>query len=162
MLPPAYLKLTTFVAVFFVTAYIFVARTPSTDKQSIGQSSECRQHKNMMGFCAAEQCVSPFKTYNWIAMMNYAPKYGLANCAIPKSLSTVTMAIFCYLYDSDAFVAKNRTLSKEKWMIRFCKVKNEGYQPDPELLHASNWTHIAVVRHPVDRFLSGFVDKCVK
>src|SRR5437868_1473833 len=100
MLQPTYLKLATFTGVFVVTAYVFVSRTTSSYKLPVyytfksSSEEKCHHHKNMLGFCSVERCVNPFRTYSWIAMMNYAPKYGLANCAIPKSLSTVSMAIF--------------------------------------------------------------------
>jgi hypothetical protein len=179
LLPPALLKIATFTGAFVVTAYVFIARTSTSHKQAIKQTLKtssslsissassstdeaCQQNKMLQGFCSVERCVNPFKTYNWVSMMNYAPKYGLANCAIPKSLSTVTMAIFCYLYNADNFAAKNRTMAEERWFNRLCERQNEAYEPDHQKLHAKNWTHIVVVRHPVDRFLSGFIDKCVK
>ena len=113
-------------------------------------------------FCEREVCVVKFLSYAWTAMMNYAPQYGLANCAIPKSLSTVSMAIFCYLYNVTNFVSSKKRLANQGWQNRFCMYINEVDYPDSSRLHADNWTHIAVVRHPIDRFLSGFVDKCVK
>ena len=82
---------------------------------------------------------------------------------IVASLSTLSMAIFCYLHDSDAFVKANRTIHNEMWYYRFCANSNEqSSNGDYDKIRAENWTLLAVVRHPIDRFVSGYVDKCIK
>src|SRR5690242_12483993 len=51
---------------------------------------------------------------------------------------------------------------------RLCKLENEAFSM-AELATRFNqtkqavlkWLHLAVIRHPLDRFISGFVDKCV-
>jgi hypothetical protein len=54
-----------------------------------------------------------------------SPAYGLANCAIPKNLSTVSMAIFCYFHNVTFFVASTEVLAEEGWHHRFYMYINE-------------------------------------
>ncbi|KAL6741697.1 hypothetical protein Aduo_014926 [Ancylostoma duodenale] len=65
-----------------------------------------------------------------------APKYHLSSCIIEKVMSTITEAIFCYITNTTEFTANHRSISTE--------------------------VYYSVVRDPIDRFLSGFVDKCIK
>jgi hypothetical protein len=157
------------IGILVIPLYIFLAtfltmKTVRFQRDLIAPKAASKnesREKYLAEFCLHERCIEPFKKHTWPAMMNYADKYGLANCAIPKSLSTITIALFCYLHDTEAFKAKNRTLTEEHWAIRLCGNKNERWYPDQTKFNNSNWTHIVVVRNPVDRFLSGFVDKCV-
>jgi hypothetical protein len=116
---------------------------------------------NTKELCANNQCVAPFKRYAK-SMMSYAPNYKLANCAIPKSLSTISMAIFCFLYDSEWFIQEHMNIPDQSYGQRHCKGRNEKRRENFTLLNMTDWTHLAVVRHPLDRLISGFVDKCIK
>lgn len=118
-----------------------------------------RQHDD---WCENGGCVTNGVAVKWAAMYNTAPKYKVANCAIQKSLSTLTMAIICYLYDEKRFERENRTLAGEAdWFHRGCRSNNK-WTVDTELLHNSEWLHFAVIREPIERFLSGWMDKCYK
>ncbi|EPB69091.1 hypothetical protein ANCCEY_11818 [Ancylostoma ceylanicum] len=68
------------------------------------------------------------------------PKYRLCTCFIEKVMSTIRDGIFCYLNDPVEFVSHNRRISTENYVNRRVK--------------------FAVVRDPIDRFLSGYADKC--
>ncbi|RCN30209.1 hypothetical protein ANCCAN_24025, partial [Ancylostoma caninum] len=92
-----------------------------------------------------------------------APSYHLSSCKIEKVMTTIADAIFCFLTNRTEFLANNRTISTEQFHTRFCLDQNRqvGY----EKLHNSLGEprlEYAVVRHPIERFLSGFIDKCIK
>ncbi|KAK0401913.1 hypothetical protein QR680_016046 [Steinernema hermaphroditum] len=92
-------------------------------------------------------------------------KYKTAVCQIPKNMSTVITAIFCFLYDSQSFRRSNRTIGTELFFGRFCEHKNEHLSVG-SLVQETNttlneWIMLLIVRDPLDRFISGFLDKCV-
>ncbi|RCN23775.1 hypothetical protein ANCCAN_30537 [Ancylostoma caninum] len=91
-------------------------------------------------------------------------KYRLATCQIEKVMTTIRDGIFCYLTDSKNFTANNRTMSKEYWRNRFCSdlrhFRNDLDQIYEEL--GPNPILFTIVRDPLDRFISGYVDKCLK
>ncbi|ULU14235.1 hypothetical protein L3Y34_016630 [Caenorhabditis briggsae] len=96
-----------------------------------------------------------------------APRYQLSTCVVQKSMSTVMTSMFCYLRDEKKFIGNHRELLKDWKIIRFCMFKNEfrnlgGIQKKFKLPTPNNWTHIMMVRHPFERFVSGFVDKCYR
>ncbi|EYC45062.1 hypothetical protein Y032_0440g1508 [Ancylostoma ceylanicum] len=96
-----------------------------------------------------------------------APKYKLSTCVVQKSMSTVMTAIFCYLFDEDGFQQAGRELLKETKRTRFCENRNEARSMRSLRWHfgirkEDDWIHTMVTRDPVDRFLFGFVDKCIK
>ncbi|KAI1722564.1 sulfotransferase family domain-containing protein [Ditylenchus destructor] len=113
-----------------------------------------------------ENCIPELKHFE--ARLRLAPKYNLLACLIQKNMSTILQAIFCYLFDQKSFLAAGRKLGNDHYNIRFCKKTNEmnaGVRPD-RLIEVQNdklaqhWKFVAIVRDPIDRFLSGFVDKC--
>ncbi|WKX96288.1 hypothetical protein Q1695_012607 [Nippostrongylus brasiliensis] len=92
-----------------------------------------------------------------------APEYGLATCQIEKSLSTVRDAIFCYLDNPQLFEENKRILHNEFWSSRFCGWEN--YHSDLSYVETKfkrKFLKFAIIRHPVERFLSGYVDKCLQ
>ncbi|RCN29121.1 hypothetical protein ANCCAN_25122 [Ancylostoma caninum] len=90
------------------------------------------------------------------------PKYNLATCQIEKIMSTVRDGIFCYLTNTTEFLAHNRTISTEYWTTRFCGNQFLYYDLDKAMEdYNHNLTLFSVIRHPIDRFLSGYVDKCI-
>ncbi|KAI6212656.1 hypothetical protein M3Y94_00051800 [Aphelenchoides besseyi] len=97
--------------------------------------------KNSTSICRRKRSCLP-KLRNMYTQTRYARKYKTVACLIQKSLSTVLQAIMCFLHNETAFRNANRNLSRESY--RF------------------SWLHLAVVREPIDRFLSGFVDKCIR
>ncbi|PAV83521.1 hypothetical protein WR25_19883 [Diploscapter pachys] len=83
-------------------------------------------------------------------------------------MSTVMTGIICYLHNAGKFVEENRDILKEWKQIRFCMYRNEflslkmmfrRYKMNST---AKGWKFLMVTRDPVDRFLSGFVDKCIR
>ncbi|KAI6198660.1 hypothetical protein M3Y96_00542800 [Aphelenchoides besseyi] len=123
--------------------------------------------KNWTTICRRERNCLP-KLQNMYTQTRYAKKYKTVACLIQKSLSTVLQAIMCFLHNETAFRSASRVLSRESYRFRFCIRKNEMNTNFSNTLHNnkmnidSSWLHLAVVREPIDRFLSGFVDKCVR
>ncbi|EYC26386.1 hypothetical protein Y032_0010g1126 [Ancylostoma ceylanicum] len=104
--------------------------------------------------------IPPFYQYREAFVV--APTYHLSSCKIEKVMTTITDAIFCYLTNTTEFLADNRTISTEEYHIRFCLDQN--MHVDYEKLHSilgDSAIEYAVVRHPIERFLSGFIDKCI-
>ncbi|RCN50709.1 hypothetical protein ANCCAN_03322 [Ancylostoma caninum] len=65
-------------------------------------------------------------------------------------MSTIRDGIFCYLKDPVEFVSHNRRISTENYVNR-CSYETE---------RSARRVKFAVVRDPIDRFLSGYADKC--
>ncbi|KAE9546995.1 hypothetical protein FO519_009793, partial [Halicephalobus sp. NKZ332] len=79
-------------------------------------------------------------------------------------------AIVCFLYDTEKFLANNKTINTEYSDYRFCAGLNEAGSMDAIKAkknsnytdeNAHLWTHTVVVREPMERFVSGFLDKCI-
>lgn len=73
------------------------------------------------------------------------------------------------MHDPEAFVSAKRSITNDMYETRFCKDKNE-YKSMKALMTQNNltdanlkkWMFLTVVRDPIDRFLSGYTDKCIK
>ncbi|KAL6733998.1 hypothetical protein Aduo_004587 [Ancylostoma duodenale] len=91
-----------------------------------------------------------------------APNYDLATCQIEKIMTTVRDAVFCYLSDPIGFEANNRTISSELWKKSYCGWSNyRSNIDDVEREMARKYMRFALIRNPFERFLSGYVDKCL-
>ncbi|KAK6731792.1 hypothetical protein RB195_007944 [Necator americanus] len=137
---------------------------------------------NLLHYCMGEntsKCVPPLLSFrngyklgvqsaviSLVGVIRVADKYRLIGCAIAKNLSTVLTAILCFLFDTDGFLMNNRNLTGDLYQIRFCLKRNEydnipiiynNYNSDPNI-----WGMIAIVRDPLERFVSGFSDKCLR
>ncbi|CAJ0604447.1 unnamed protein product [Cylicocyclus nassatus] len=96
-----------------------------------------------------------------------APKYKLMACLIQKSMATVMSAIMCYLFREKEFISHGRSILSEFANNNFCEKKNkhgdvEGMKIHLNITDLSAWKFIMVTREPVDRFLSGFLDRCIR
>ncbi|RCN32585.1 hypothetical protein ANCCAN_21610 [Ancylostoma caninum] len=78
-------------------------------------------------------------------------------------MTTITEAIFCYITNTTECSANHRTISTEVYAKRFCADQNAvlWYDLLQDVMGESRIQY-SVVRDPIDRFLSGFVDKCIK
>uniref|UniRef100_A0AC35U6M5 Sulfotransfer_1 domain-containing protein n=1 Tax=Rhabditophanes sp. KR3021 TaxID=114890 RepID=A0AC35U6M5_9BILA len=93
-----------------------------------------------------------------------APKQRLLFCAIEKNLSTLFNALVCYLFDNSLFEMNNVSITNNAYENRLCKSKNEFTKMkaiEKKYITISDWHYVAIVRHPIERFISGFVDKCI-
>ncbi|CAI5450159.1 unnamed protein product [Caenorhabditis angaria] len=84
-----------------------------------------------------------------------SPSYGITTCSIRKSMSKMMFNTMCLLYDSENF-------------LRGGKYKRCSYS-DPNFAALSknfttypNFTNVVFIRDPFDRFLSLYLDKCVR
>ncbi|ETN83028.1 hypothetical protein NECAME_01827 [Necator americanus] len=100
--------------------------------------------------------------HNLVEAIMVEPKYNLVSCQIEKVMTTIRDGIFCYLTNNTEFLAHNRSISTEYWTSRFCDntFLRLGVEEVLEEF-GPNLTLFTVVRHPIDRFLSGYVDKCI-
>ncbi|CAD5207180.1 unnamed protein product [Bursaphelenchus okinawaensis] len=120
------------------------------------------------------KCTEEYKRLE--TRIRFTSKYNIAACIIQKSMSTVLQGMICYLRNEKAFERQKRHIN-ELSRDRFCLHKNE----DNSMTHAMErivsqsgvnkrkaervmrqTKKIVVVREPVERFLSGFVDKCIR
>ncbi|CAJ0580742.1 unnamed protein product, partial [Mesorhabditis spiculigera] len=97
------------------------------------------------------------KTATWV--VSHGNK--LAFCKIEKVMSTFMTATMCYLNRSQEFIEKKRNIHTDTWFIRFCGYSIE-YEEYKNQTVPANYSMASVIRHPLTRFLSGFMDKCVK
>lgn len=91
-------------------------------------------------------------------------------------MSTVLQAILCFLYDEADFHDAGRVFSRELAKNRFCYEKNEFKEvyrakkaidaarknKSLAIVPEAKPLLLAIVRNPIDRFLSGFIDKCIR
>ncbi|EPB80448.1 hypothetical protein ANCCEY_00545 [Ancylostoma ceylanicum] len=108
-----------------------------------------------------ELLVPPFHDY-WSVYVT-SPAYNLSTCLVEKTMTTLRSAIMCYLSFHDEFIGNNRTISTETHNTRYCYEDNTFLNfTEAQASIVGNETLFSVVRHPIDRFLSGYVDKCVR
>ncbi|KAK6022042.1 hypothetical protein OSTOST_12273, partial [Ostertagia ostertagi] len=83
------------------------------------------------------RCVAPFMKMQTNIVVS--PNHRLVTCLVQKNMSTLIFCEHKNLFDGvDA-------------MLRFLQVKN-----------SSEWSLTMVTREPADRFLSGFIDRCLR
>ncbi|CAL2046751.1 unnamed protein product [Caenorhabditis brenneri] len=87
------------------------------------------------------------------------PKHNLLSCNIRKCMSQLTYNIMCYLNDPKEFERNNQSFS-ETWKDTrpSCRTLSQPSQAPK----SRNLTRFAFVRDPMERFVSFFVDKCVR
>ncbi|CAJ0572180.1 unnamed protein product, partial [Mesorhabditis spiculigera] len=98
-----------------------------------------------------------------------AEHFGIAACAILKNFSTVLTSIMCYLYDIASYENVVQDMMQDTWDFRHCGNKNEffgaGGQRRIEMAKMQSklnlWRYYVLTREPMERFISGFLDKCV-
>uniref|UniRef100_A0A0K0FXW8 Carbohydrate sulfotransferase n=1 Tax=Strongyloides venezuelensis TaxID=75913 RepID=A0A0K0FXW8_STRVS len=76
-------------------------------------------------------------------------------------------AIICFLKNETKYTLSKRHFKDEIFSQRFCGTSNEGVSfNELEKKFTQNgfdeeWSNLAIIRDPIERFVSGFVDKCV-
>lgn len=94
-------------------------------------------------------------------------------------MSTLLAASMCYLHNETNFLAAKRSFRHEysKFLMllmlmiclilgndRLCLKQNEFDTIQKAIggNDTTDWTLLTAVREPIDRFLSGYVDKCIR
>ncbi|CAB04541.2 Sulfotransferase domain-containing protein [Caenorhabditis elegans] len=89
-----------------------------------------------------------------------SPKYSLAACRIQKNLSTILLNLFCFLNTPRKFSKTGNSLTVEfrnHISVETCNKTHANHIA----MNTTFTTKLAIIRDPVERFLSGFVDKCI-
>ncbi|VDL68460.1 unnamed protein product [Nippostrongylus brasiliensis] len=105
------------------------------------------------------------------------PKYHLAVCQIEKNMATILNSVFCFLTNPEGFSAANRTINSNNWgktlscfknffklfeisaKCRSLKMVAQSFAEARAVTRRSG-ALFAFIRHPIDRFLSGYVHLC--
>ncbi|VDM68095.1 unnamed protein product, partial [Strongylus vulgaris] len=97
-------------------------------------------------------------------LFKVSPKYHLLACTIEKNFSTMLTAIICYLFDEDRFIRQKKNIITETYRRRSCAQLNEytSLTTLHSTLNHKDWSMMAVVRDPLERFVSGFANKCLR
>ncbi|CAD6184517.1 unnamed protein product [Caenorhabditis auriculariae] len=158
----------TVAALVFVVYKLWTRRSPSDISErgpSCANSTQISLKPQKLfsaqSLCVGEklkECVPPFVSFR--QQYRFSKKYSLLGCAIEKNFSTFLTAILCFLHDEEGFQKNNRTLDREIFHHRLCAKQNEATSMSE--MGNRNWTLLAVIRDPVERFVSGFVDKCLR
>uniref|UniRef100_A0A0K0EF11 Sulfotransferase domain-containing protein n=1 Tax=Strongyloides stercoralis TaxID=6248 RepID=A0A0K0EF11_STRER len=124
---------------------------------------------NSSGICLGddeERCIKKFVSLE--TRIRTSPKYHLMACLIQKNMSTLLQAIICLLYNEVLFLKNNRNLIHESSNIRLCRKFNEFNSPFKAIqfynktISKDVWKYIAITRNPIDRFISNFIDRCIR
>ncbi|KAI6180105.1 hypothetical protein M3Y98_00683500 [Aphelenchoides besseyi] len=115
-----------------------------------------------------ERCGAKFKMLE--TTLRFSSKYKVVACLIQKSMSTLLQSTMCFLRNEEAFLRANRSINSESYSKRFCMWQNERNLQwnGLEVLNGTGvrltdeWTFLSIVRDPIDRFISAFVDKCIR
>ncbi|CEF62156.1 Sulfotransferase family-containing protein [Strongyloides ratti] len=122
----------------------------------------------MNGYCLSknEPCLEAFKDIqeDFVRKVITVPKYKMANCIMPKCMSTVTSKIFSYLYDSDKYLKFNwkmNGVSPSHHINDFSNMENfiSNFFGSSKI-NLEYWQLSVFIREPLDRFISAFIDKC--
>uniref|UniRef100_A0A0N4Z5Z9 Sulfotransfer_1 domain-containing protein n=1 Tax=Parastrongyloides trichosuri TaxID=131310 RepID=A0A0N4Z5Z9_PARTI len=99
-----------------------------------------------------------------------ADDYKINTCIMGKTFSSMQLGIFCYLFDEKQFLSKYKT-KKDKAGDRHICTKDNRYNQMKDVIktfeegnstqYFSTWKNLLIVREPISRFVSGFVQLCV-
>uniref|UniRef100_A0A0N5BR67 Sulfotransferase family-containing protein n=1 Tax=Strongyloides papillosus TaxID=174720 RepID=A0A0N5BR67_STREA len=96
--------------------------------------------------------------------------YKINSCIIGKTFSSMQLGVFCYLFDEKKFLKNYKNRRNKAANRNICKSNNRYYEMDKVIekfssnnstQYFSDWKNLLVVREPISRFLSGFVQLCV-
>ncbi|RCN35503.1 hypothetical protein ANCCAN_18633 [Ancylostoma caninum] len=82
-------------------------------------------------------------------------------------MSTVMSMSICYLLRDKEFVSSGRSILRHSWDLGFCLLNNSFRDVDSmmqklKIHNISEWRLTMVTREPADRFLSAFIDRCIR
>ncbi|CAD6186588.1 unnamed protein product [Caenorhabditis auriculariae] len=87
--------------------------------------------------------------------LRMVPKYKIASCMTPKTMTTVIGGVLCNLVNA-SYNEGIVTKPCEAKLVMSLEQFEEQFNPN------QNWTIIFGTRDPIDRFLSAFIDYCIR
>ncbi|CAI4231047.1 unnamed protein product [Auanema sp. JU1783] len=124
-------------------------------------------HKSAHEICSKKNaCVKKFRQIE--TRIRVSEQYKMLTCIVQKSMSTIMTALFCFLYDEKRFESKSSGFFTEWSKYRLCQGMNEynDLRKTRQLLNITRpdraWSFVMLTRDPIERFISGYVDKCIR
>ncbi|CCD65073.1 sulfotransferase family protein [Caenorhabditis elegans] len=135
------------------------------------QNSDVVQPRVLKGtareFCNnTDHCIRPFLNHE--TRYRVAPDYKMAHCVVHKSMSTVITGIWCYLFNRNRFVRVDKQMNMSEWdKESLCRGDNtfrhlKSLQKKYNASEMTGWSLSMITRDPIDRFISGYVDRCIR
>ncbi|RCN37218.1 hypothetical protein ANCCAN_16889 [Ancylostoma caninum] len=97
-------------------------------------------------------------------MLQTTPTYKLSTCMVEKTMTTLRTAISVFLENPKLFENNydNITMMNHE-RLRLVVNENRVFPNYTEARESvgKNATFFSITRHPIDRFLSGYLDKCI-
>uniref|UniRef100_A0AAF5DAF5 Sulfotransferase domain-containing protein n=1 Tax=Strongyloides stercoralis TaxID=6248 RepID=A0AAF5DAF5_STRER len=147
-----------FVLLYFISIEIFVLSLSDYTKEVIN----CERDS------ITKPCIPPYK--NVLSRFRVNKKYKINFCTITKNFSTMIRGILCYL-DHPGYAKKYKTpINNTKWTYKYCDDYNfedktigiaKNYTQGSISQLMKTYTNVVFIREPIERFVSGFVDKCL-
>ncbi|CAO4376603.1 unnamed protein product [Caenorhabditis nigoni] len=113
-----------------------------------------------VNFTGVEDFIQPY--VNIVSDFFVASNYKMMSCGIRKSMSQLTVNTMCLLHDEERFLKENHSLNETWVTIRSCQNNQAFRKPSEDLLNNPETIRFAFIRDPIERFVSLYLDKCVK
>lgn len=97
--------------------------------------------------------------YNWFIKDE---KHKLLYCFIPKNICTIFKQILYFMInDNNDLIYKNN--NNYNWIHNEIDYHSKKYKPKPNSIYKllNNWKSFVILRDPLERLLSGYLDKCI-
>ncbi|CAP32839.2 Protein CBG14245 [Caenorhabditis briggsae] len=106
-------------------------------------------------FCNnTDHCIRPFMRHE--TRYRVAPDYKMAHC------------IMCYLYNRNYYLKVDKQMNMSEWdKAALCRGDNtfrhlKSLQKKYNVSQTGGWSYSMITRDPIDRFVSGYVDRCIR
>ncbi|KAI6184800.1 hypothetical protein M3Y97_00635100 [Aphelenchoides bicaudatus] len=168
-------------ASFFIRTFFFVANSPARIHElqkllpTVGllqketRKLDQQQKKELLVKAVAElapKLVPKFVQFK--QNFKLAQNNQIEMCVVEGNSVDFLTATMCYIHDPKKYKDEKRTIYTETLNNRFCKDKNEAdkFHETPKQSNKTEddqkWVHLAVVRDPIERFVSSFHRLCHK
>ncbi|CAJ0575881.1 unnamed protein product, partial [Mesorhabditis spiculigera] len=113
-------------------------------------------------FCSIKgNCIRPVAKYD--TRWKVSNKFKLAACLIHKTMSSVMTGIMCFLEKARSYKQVNATVTSYEQAKTICHGNHiTDFAQMEEKYNLVGWDFVVLTRHPIDRFLSGYVDRCIR
>ncbi|PIC23047.1 hypothetical protein B9Z55_016881 [Caenorhabditis nigoni] len=113
-----------------------------------------------VNFTGVEDFIPPY--VNIVSDFFVASNYKMMSCGIRKSMSQLATNTMCLLHDEARFLRENHNLNETWAEQQSCQDNQEFRKPSEDLLNNPETIRFAFIRDPIERFVSLYLDKCVK